>query len=410
MEENAPWKAVFIGVFFSLIILGLTYLFIAPRDSEFFVAGKTEKVTEFTNTRVSGHKEGKMAWELFAEEGWTNKRHEINFLNRVSKGKIYRDGKPIIKALIAPRAMAHRRSEIVEAFGLPEGQEKGESKLKAYINLERISNRDKEEWSRIITNYLKYFPKEETSELKGQVKLFQKDSTIFADRILVEHKNNVAHISDNVILQRKDETVYADKMDFFSNNDKLEADHEVTIVIKEGKVKTIIKCDHASFFEDINKDMHIKGNIKAVQGKKIAIGDKGVYSQKDKDLYLKGNVKAIFEKAQAILKEKTVKKLDNPDTMEVLKEKTILTSDELEFSTKTGDARASGNVFVYQKGKESKADNALYDDKTEIITLTGNALIKDKEDKEWISAKKVIISIVDETFEAFGKVEAQLTL
>ncbi len=123
---------------------------------------------------------------------------------------------------------------------------------------------------------------------------------------------------------------------------------------------------------------------------------------------MKGATKAIFEKAIAILKEETARDLKNPEAKKILKEKTILTSDKLVFSTKTGDASASGSVFVSQKGREAKADHAEYNDKEEILTLTGNVFMK--KGKDWVSAKKVIVTVRDETFEAEGGVEAEFKL
>jgi len=411
MEENAPWKAVFIGVFFSLLILGLAYFFISPQDSEFFSAEKTEKVTEFTKTRVGSHKEGKMSWEFYAEQGWTNKNQETTFLCDIKKGKTYNDGKPVIINLVAPYAKAERRSEIVEAFGFRENERQTHSKLHGSINLGRIKNaNDKGEWSRLAADYLKYIPNEKKTELKGSVKLFKPDSSIFSEYMLIEHDPKKVTIDGDIILSRKDGRVYADKMIYMSESENLEANDNITLILKQGKIKTSIKCDQAVFNSDMNKDMVLKGHIKATQGKKIAIGDEGVYSSKNNSLFLKGKVKAVFEKAAAVLKESTLEKLDNPDTKKILKEKTVLTCSELVFSTKTGDATAAGHVFVYQKGKESKADKAIYDDKTETITLSGNVFMKDKEEEEWVSAQKVIISVKNETFDAVGSVEAQLVL
>jgi lipopolysaccharide export system protein LptA len=65
-------------------------------------------------------------------------------------------------------------------------------------------------------------------------------------------------------------------------------------------------------------------------------------------------------------------------------------------------------VEVTQKGREARSETAVYDDKNETLTLTGNVHMK--KAKEWISAGKVIVSVRDETFEALGSAEAQFKL
>jgi len=64
--------------------------------------------------------------------------------------------------------------------------------------------------------------------------------------------------------------------------------------------------------------------------------------------------------------------------------------------------------MVTQKGRETRADSAVYDDKNEVLTLSGNVFIKKEE--VWVQCKQVIVSIRDETFEAIGVAEAKFKL
>ena len=207
--------------------------------------------------------------------------------------------------------------------------------------------------------------------------------------------------------KRQDGTLSCLNLRYFSEGGKLEADQNVILNIRDGKTKTKLFANQAVFFRDIDKAMTVKGSVEVIQGKKVAVSEKGVYSQKRKELNLAGKVKAVFEKAQVMLKDKTAQSLKNPEAQKILAEKTVLTSNHLTLSTKSGDARASGSVVVTQKGKEAKADKALYNDKDETLTLTGNVYMK--KENEWVKAKKVIVSVKDETFEAIGAVEAELT-
>jgi lipopolysaccharide export system protein LptA len=411
MDENLSWKIILIASIFSLIVMGVVYYYISPPESEYFTEEKMEKIAEFKHTRVSGRKKGKKVWEFFAEEGWTSKNRNITHLYDVSKGEIFQEGKPVVTDLRAPYAKAFRHSEIIEVFGHPEGKAEGPTLLNAYINLGRISKSEREdrrEWSKLKANYLKYIPKDKRSEIKGKVELHKKDTSIYAQKIIVDHDENVADISEEIRLKRKDGALYSNTLKYLSNKEKLEAAGQIKIRIIENRLKTNINSERASFYTDINKDMQIQGNLEVAQGKKLAVAEEGVYSQREKELYLKGKVKAVFEKASVILREQSVKNLKSPEAKKILMEKTVLTSNELIFSTRTGDASAAGSVFVTQKGREAKSEQAVYDERTEIMTLTGNVYMK--KENEWVKAEKVIISVKDESFEAVGAVEAEFKL
>ncbi len=401
MDENISWKIVYIACIFSLIIMGITYYLISPQESEFFTEEKTEKIAEFKGTRFSSRKNKKKAWEFYAEEGWTTKDRNITHLKKVERGKIYQDGKIVVSKLTAPGAKVFNRSEIIEAAG----------PLNALLNLGRISNPNEgkpEEWTKMTADFLKHFPKEKRSEMREKVELHKKDSSIYAKEINIDHDKNIADIKGEIRLKRKDAILTSDKMQYLSRQEKLSADGNIDLNIREGSRRTKLKCDHASFFTDMARDMHLVGNLDVVQGKKIAVAGEGIYSQKRKELTMKKSVKAIFEKARAILQEKTVKNLKSREAKKILKEKTVLTSKELVFSTRSGDAKASGSVLVSLKGREAKADFAEYNEKKETLTLSGNVFMK--KGTTWVKAKEVIVSVKHETFEAIGAVEAEFNL
>jgi len=411
MDENLSWKIILVAAIFSLVVMGVVYYFISPRESEYFTEEKHEKIAEFKDTRVSGRKSGKKTWEFYAKEGWSSNNREVTHLYDVSQGQIFQDGKPVVTDLYAPYARVFRRSEVVEAYGHLEGKVNGPSKLNAYINLGRLSHpssKDQKEWYRMISDRLKYIPAQKKTEIFGNITLSKKGTAIYSQKIMVDHDKNTADIPEKVRLVRSDGVLFSDRMQYFSREEKLEADGHVRLTVTEGKLQTRVNGSRALFYTDINRSMVISGNLEAAQGKKLAVANEGIYSHKDKKLNLKGIVKAVFEKAGVVLKEESTRKLKNPEAQEILKEKTVLTSDHLVFSTVTGDADASGSVYVTQKGKEAKAERAEYVEKSEIMTLTGNVYLK--RGVEWVKAEKIVISVRDETFEAIGAVEATFKL
>jgi len=410
MDDNLSWKIIYLAAIFSMVVMVFAYFMISPQESAFFTEEKMEKIAEFKNTRVAGRKAGKKVWEFFAEEGWTTKDREVTFLFRVSKGSMYMAGKLVVNRLKAPWAKTYQRSEIVEVFGYADEKKKGPSRLSGYIELGRISDKPREaaEWTRLVSDHLKYIPALKRTEISDNVKLFKKDSSIFAQKITVEHEEKIAYITGGATLVRPDGKLTAETMRYHGESEDLVAQGGVAVNLQEGALKTRIKSSSASFSIDMSKDMVLSGNPEVIQGKKAAVGQRAVYSQRKKELLLSGEAKAVFEKAAVILKEGTAGKLRNPEGQKILKEKTVLTAEEIVFATDSGDARATGSVHVSQKGREARSERAVYDDQNEALELTGNVHMK--KEAEWVSARKVVVSVKDETFEAFGEVEAQLKL
>ncbi|MFH1387243.1 MAG: LptA/OstA family protein [bacterium] len=401
MEESFAWKIVYVATIFSLLVLGLAYYLISPRDSTYYSDEKTNKVAEFTSARTSGRKDGKRVWEFKAKTGWTEKNQEITHLQGVSEGYIYnKEGRLIVNDLSANGTDVYRRTDIVEAFG----------QVKADIDLSKFSSQKKAkvDWTKVTADRMKYSNRNKTSEISGHITLIKRNNIIIAEQINVDHDRKIALIPSQATVKRKDGIIKADSLEYFGETEQSNANGNIILDLKEKKIKTQVKCNEASFNNDPEKDVTLNGNLEVVQGKKVSVADSGVYSKNRKSLRLLGRTKTIIEKVGAVIKKESVEKLKSPEQKELLHEKTVVTANKMFFSTKTGDAKAFGNVIVTQKGREAKADSATYDDKNEFLTLTGNVFMKKKD--QWISCKQVIVSINKETFEALGVKEAKFKL
>lgn len=396
MDEHITWKAVLGAAFFSLVVMGLVYFIIAPKESPYFTPEKMDKIAEFRQARVAGRKEGKKIWEFFVANGWTSPDRETNFLTNLQDGKIYSDGHLILVNLKAPEGKALQSSQVLELSG----------RVKTRLDLGRISN-NQSHWARITCDILKYYPRDKRSELTGKVELIQKDKALFADRININHQDKVADLLGNILLKRSDGTITSNSLRYASQEERLSVNEPLIVKVTKG-VHTQVKANSANFFSDTNKEMTFVGSVEAVQAKKIAIATNGVYSAARQELLLTGNVSAVFTKAKSMIDESLAEELHDPEAREMLKKKTILTANELLFSIRSSDARANGNVLVRQQGKEAKSDQADYNDQDDILTLTGNVSMKEKE--KWVSAKQVVVSVRQETFTAQGSVEAEFKL
>lgn len=406
MENNA-WKIVYLATIFSLIILGLAYYLMVPRDAELYSQEKTDKLAEFYGTRVMGRKDGHKLWEFTAEKGWTLKNQDSSQLINVKNGQVYnKKGYLVVASLVAPRAIVNPRTEIIEAFGQPEGVMNKPSKLKAVVDLGKFSSKKKQDWTTIIADYIIYRAQQSNSEMTGHALLIKKDTRLLADAIGIDHEKKIARISGHLRLQRQDGLLKAMFADYYSENEKLDVYGSVTFEVKDkGSKATSIRCGRAILYNDPNLDVELFGGVEAVQGKKLSLARNGIYSRKGKKLFLFGETKTIIEKAQALVRRETAQKIHDA---EFLRAKTYITSDSIEFSTRSGNARAAGNVVVTQKGKEAKAEAAYYDDKREILTMKGS--VQMKKGADWLSCKKITVYISREVFEAEGMVEAKFNL
>ncbi|MFA6170678.1 MAG: LptA/OstA family protein [Candidatus Margulisiibacteriota bacterium] len=405
MENNA-WKIVYLATIFSLIVLGLAYYLMVPRDAELYSQEKTDKLAEFYDTRVTGRKEGRKLWEFTAEKGWTLKNQDASQLINVKNGRIFnKKGALVVASLVAPRAIVNPRTEIIEAFGQPEGVNKP-SKLKAVVDLGKFSSKNKQDWTTIIADYIIYRAQQSNSEMTGRAFLIKKNSRLLADAIGIDHEKKIARISGHLRLQRQDGLLKAFFADYYGESEKLDVYGSVTFEVKDkGSKATTIRCGRAILFNDPNQDVELYGGVEAVQGKKVSLAGNGIYSRKGKKLFLFGETKTIIEKAQALVRQETARKIHD---VEFLRARTYITSDSIEFSTRSGNARAAGNVVVTQKGKEAKAESAYYDDKREILTMKGS--VQMKKGTDWLSCKKITVYISREVFEAEGMVEAKFEL
>lgn len=403
MEDNLAWKLVYAAVIFSLLVLALAYQLISAREAKFKGANTVgDNVAEFSDIKLAGRKEGKPGWSFKVKDGYVSKNREFTFLNEVSEGTVFKDGQPVIKNLLAPQMRVFRDSDILEAVGA------GDRQLSARINLGRLSRESRDKWADLISDSLVMRPKEKQSEISGRITIRQKRSVLRAAAARLNHENKTADLAGGVSLLDNDIFLESEEMRFLGEDEKLEAAGKVRLRIEEGRTITRVKAGRADFYTDEKKEVSFWGDIEVVQGRNLAEAASGKFDRQKDELALEGNVRAVFQKAGDAIDDKLATEVRNPEARMILKEKTFLTSDRFIFATRTGDARAFGAVHVSQKGREAKADQAVYTDDDDVIVMTGNVSLK-KDDK-WVRANRVTISVEKETFGASGSVEAEFKI
>ena len=400
--ENTPWKPILIATTASLILLFAVYVFVLPKKAT-FDEERIEKIAEFQNTRVAGHKEGKKVWVFYAKQGWMDRGKTTTHLRDVEKGMLYKNGDLIVRNLRAPRIKAFRHSEIIEAYG----ESTDKYKLSAQIAFTPKKKGKKREFANLNADFLRYNPNTEKSEIERNIKVVEKEVTLYAQKMLVDHDKETADLEKDIKVVRSDINLTCQKLHYDSNQEKLNAWGKVRSKIK-GSPEAYVNASSMDLFADDKKDVNIKGDLRITQGKKASVADQAIYNKEKGKLVLTGNVHSIIEKGEALLKEDTARKLRSKEAKELLGDKTLLDADKLVMYTENGNADAYGNVYVTQKGREAKAERAAYSEETEIITLTGDVFMK--KEKQWVKCQSVDISVKDETFEAFGEVESEFKI
>ena len=186
------------------------------------------------------------------------------------------------------------------------------------------------------------------------------------------------------------------------------------------------KADFTKSNWGTNKTTLLKGNVKFIHGDTILTSDLVDYNEEIKTATSPGKVNiadpecdisgdkgtAFFKKKLGVIEGKVEmllkpKKTDqeksdkDPDSVNI-KELTTITCSKLEYLYKAKIATATGGVVFKQTKRTATADKAVYDQKKELLTLTGNVKGVDDKGQTFSAPGTVTISLKkgDEWMEA----------
>lgn len=190
-----------------------------------------------------------------------------------------------------------------------------------------------------------------------------------------EEKETVVNISaDNVIYDKS-----ADMM-FFKGN---------VIITQEDIILTAQEADF-----DVDKKIgQIKGDIKLVQSDITITGE---------------NLEAYLNDKRYIFQEKVILIQERKDK-EGEEDNIIWNCNKLEIFTDTQDLTATGEVKILKKDYTITAEEAVYNDKEQKITLVGKVRIEE-ESGRWITGDKAVFYIETERLEVEGNVRSGIKL
>lgn len=138
------------------------------------------------------------------------------------------------------------------------------------------------------------------------------------------------------------------------------------------------------------------GKIKITNPECDITGDKGTAFFQKRLGVIEGNVVAVLKP-----KQETAEPAQDDSIRAGLRKPTTITCAKLEYLYRDKVVTASGGVVFQQEKRRASAEGAVYDQNSELLTLTGNVQAADEEGQRF-SAPKAVISLKkgDEWIEA----------
>ncbi|MGH2404873.1 MAG: hypothetical protein ACRDGN_10470, partial [bacterium] len=159
---------------------------------------------------------------------------------------------------------------------------------------------------------------------------------------------------------------------------------------------------------DVNEGEAME-NVVVRQKDKTAWADRATYSEPANQVTLTGRVVLEQLSGESLVQEGVLRTPRSAEERQVLASVTRLTCTRLVMALRERDAVAEGPLRVTQKDRWASGDRGTYTEATRRLVVTGNVRMQEA-DGQRLSADRVVISLIEETFEAEGNVETQFTI
>ncbi len=145
------------------------------------------------------------------------------------------------------------------------------------------------------------------------------------------------------------------------------------------------------------------------QRDRTAWADRGTYSEPANQVTLTGRVIVEQSSGESLVQEGVLGTPRGPEERQALASVTRLTCTRLVMKLRERDAVAEGPLRVTQKDRWATGDRGTYTQATRRLVVTGNVRMQEA-DGQRLAADRVVISLIEETFEAEGNVETHFTV
>lgn len=169
--------------------------------------------------------------------------------------------------------------------------------------------------------------------------------------------------------------------------------------------ETTITAARMTFRWDTNEARAFDG-VTVIQPDKTARAKEAFYSETAGRIELQGEVVVEQLSGEWLVKGKVIDAPTDEASKKALASKTTLTTARLVIELKARNMLAEEDVTVTQQARTATGNRATYTDKDKLLVVTGNVRMRE-EDGSWLRADRVVISLIEETFEALGNVETE---
>lgn len=229
----------------------------------------------------------------------------------------------------------------------------------------------------------------------------KRKTDISANKMIVYHQEKKVHLEDKVKFDREEERKIEIKIpDPTSDKEKTER------AIK--RERTVITSNEVDYWTK-SGDAIFKGNAIVLQKEKRASGEiievKNDSNKNTDTITITKNAKITQIRGDWLVEEKILEPKGDKEKERFVKEQLDMEANEITIFQKTSDLVGNGNVKIVQvvgtKKREATGDNAVFNDISKTMTLTGNVKIK-RENDDWLTAQKAVFHTDSENFEAYA--------
>jgi lipopolysaccharide export system protein LptA len=231
----------------------------------------------------------------------------------------------------------------------------------------------------------------------GGVTLTQPGSKVTGRRLLANLRTRRADVREDVTLSRAPGPPPGPPSG--------RTDQVATALAKD---ETTITAARIVFRWDANEG-EAEDHVVIRQKDRTAWADRLAYSEPANRIVLTGHVILEQQSGEWLVREGVTTPPTDPTERAALASITRMTCTKLTMAIRERDVVAEGPVTVTQKDRSASGDQGTYTEATRLLVLSGNVRMQEADGRQ-LRADRVVISLVEETFEAEGDVQTEFVI
>lgn len=305
--------------------------------------------------------------------------------------------------------------------------------------------------ARLAAPALRYEFRTETAEASGGAVLEQQAATIRAPQMRFELRDEVTTAAGGVEVRQAESVLTAPSLRYEARSGDLTAEGGVSlaqpgsrltgrrllanlparradvrgdaVLVREpgpppspsdraaaalAREETTVTAGRIVFRWDVT-EAEAEDRVVVKQRDKTAWADRMTYSEPSNRLIMTGRVVLEQLSGEWLVREGLAAPPRDERDRAALASVTRLTSTRLTMTLRERDIVAEGPLTVTQKDRSASGDHGTYTAATRLLVVTGNVRLQEANGQR-LRADRVVISLVDETFEAEGNVQTEFVI